>query len=184
MARVARPSTDPALFAYLAPLLAESRRALDALPFDGPYDPKILMRVDWGTGEPLLPGAPTTPTGGTDDGCEVTFGERPAADGVAGKGAARRRQMAAQEGDGFLQAALTKRASSLAAPQRRLRQAMHNHTHAPLSGPLRHFINEIEIHPGYYVDWDDDPDQTIEPLARAYGEYITRILAERQLPVK
>ena len=49
---------------------------------------------------------------------------------------------------------------------------------APLEGPLRHFINEIEIHPGYYVDWDDTPDETIEPLADAYGAYIVRVLEE------
>eukprot|EP00962_Isochrysis_galbana_P039201 scaffold14028_cov83-Isochrysis_galbana.AAC.3 len=46
VARVARPNTDAPLFAYLAPLLKASRRALDALPADGRFDPKILMRVD------------------------------------------------------------------------------------------------------------------------------------------
>jgi len=30
MARVARPSTDPQLFAYLAPLLAESKKVIAA----------------------------------------------------------------------------------------------------------------------------------------------------------
>ena len=51
---------------------------------------------------------------------------------------------------------------------------------APLAGPQRHFINEVEIHPGYYVDWDPTPDETIAPLAQAYGEYITRLLTERR----
>ena len=32
VARVARPASDPALFAYFAPLLRESRRVLDAPP--------------------------------------------------------------------------------------------------------------------------------------------------------
>ena len=48
MARVVRPSTDPQLFAYLEPLIDRSIQALNALPADGPHDPKILMRVDWG----------------------------------------------------------------------------------------------------------------------------------------
>ena len=60
LARVVRPSTHSRLFEYLQPLIAESQRALDALPPDGPHDPKILMRVDWGTGEPLL--AASSPT--------------------------------------------------------------------------------------------------------------------------
>ena len=58
---------------------------------------------------------------------------------------------------------------------------MDGHVHgAPLDGPTRHFINEIEIHPGYYVDWDDTPDLTIEPLARAYGDYLTMLAGERR----
>ena len=57
---------------------------------------------------------------------------------------------------------------------------MEAHTQAPLAGPQRHFINEVEIHPGYYVDWDPTPDETIAPLAEAYGEYITRLLTERR----
>ena len=56
---------------------------------------------------------------------------------------------------------------------------MERHAEAPLTGPTRHFINEVEIHPGYYVDWDETPDETIEPLARAYGEYLTTLFADR-----
>eukprot|EP00900_Chrysochromulina_parva_P021751 jgi/Chrpa1/4209/Chrysochromulina_OHIO_Genome00017470-RA len=147
LARVVRPSTHPRLFEYLQPLIAESQRALDALPPDGPHDPKILMRVDWGTGEPLL--AASSPT-----------------------------QQAEDSGAFRLDKAIVKKASSLAAPERKLQRSLAERTHAPLVGPLGHFINEIEIHPGYYVDWDDTPDETIEPLARAYGEYITRVLSE------
>lgn len=77
-----------------------------------------------------------------------------------------------------LDKSIVKKASSLAAPERKLQRSLAERTHAPLVGSLRHFINEIEIHPGYYVDWDDTPDETIEPLARAYGEYITRVLSE------
>ncbi|KOO21928.1 hypothetical protein Ctob_001850 [Chrysochromulina tobinii] len=132
---------------YVRPLIAESQRALDALPPDGPHDPKILMRVDWGTGEPLL--AASSPT-----------------------------QQAEDSGAFRLDKAIVKKASSLAAPERKLQRSLAERTHAPLVGPLGHFINEIEIHPGYYVDWDDTPDETIEPLARAYGEYITRVLSE------
>ena len=47
---------------------------------------------------------------------------------------------------------------------------------APLSGEEAYFINEVEIHPGYYVDWDEAPDETIEPLAEAYGEYLVELL--------
>ena len=50
---------------------------------------------------------------------------------------------------------------------------------APLSGDGAHIINEIELHPGFYVDWDETPDQTIEPLAQAYGEYIQRVVDEQ-----
>ncbi len=156
MAKVARPSSDPELFAYLKPLLDESRRALDALPADGPHDPKILMRVDWGTGEPLLPVRPTH------------------ADAEAATAAA------AEASPGFLSKALVKRAPSLAAPQKKLRQAMERHGVAPLAGPSRHFINEVEIHPGYYVDWDETPDETIVPLAEAYGDYLTKLFKEKR----
>ena len=83
--------------------------------------------------------------------------------------------------EAFLKRALVKRAASLAAPQKRLKKSMDGHVHgAPLDGPTRHFINEIEIHPGYYVDWDDTPDLTIEPLARAYGDYLTMLAGERR----
>lgn len=147
LARVVRPSTHSRLFEYLQPLIAESQRALDALPPDGPHDPKILMRVDWGTGEPLLAASSTT-------------------------------ERAEDSGAFRLDKSIVKKASSLAAPERKLQRSLAERTHAPLVGSLRHFINEIEIHPGYYVDWDDTPDETIEPLARAYGEYITRVLSE------
>ena len=170
MARVVRPSTDAALFDYLAPLLDESRRALDALPPDGPHDPKILMRVDWGTGEPLLPArADRAEEGGAD------------ADGAADADAAGAAESGGgSDGGAFLKRALVKRAGSLAAPQKKLKRSMDAHRHAPLTGASRHFINEIEIHPGYYVDWDDTPDETIAPLADAYGRYLTRVLGERQ----
>ena len=102
LARVAFPSTDPKLFAYLSPLLAESRRALDALPPDGPHDPKILMRVDWGTGEPLL--ASETIQGGEGEG----GGEAGSEGGGEGGG------------DVFLKKALVKHASSLTVPERKL----------------------------------------------------------------
>ena len=163
MAKVVRPSTDPELFKYLEPLLKESLRALDALPSDGPHDPKILMRVDWGTGAPLLP---TGDEGGADDEDDAAVAPVDSSDGVAG--------------GNFLKRALVKRAGSLAAPQKKLKRSMESLDAAPLSGPNRHFINEVEIHPGYYVDWDETPDRTIEPLARAYGEYVTQLLTERR----
>ena len=68
----------------------------------------------------------------------------------------------------------------VAAPQKKLKRSMESHSVAPLTGPCRHFINEVEIHPGYYVDWDDTPDETIVPLANAYGEYLTRLFEERR----
>ena len=83
-------------------------------------------------------------------------------------------------GGNFLKRALVKRAGSLAAPQKKLKRSMESLDAAPLSGPNRHFINEVEIHPGYYVDWDETPDETLGPLAQAYGEYITQILSERE----
>jgi hypothetical protein len=39
-------------------------------------------------------------------------------------------------------------------------------------------LNEVELHPGFYVDWDPDPDATIEPLAHAYGEHCCTLLAD------
>ena len=73
-----------------------------------------------------------------------------------------------------------KRAGSLAAPQKKLKRSMDVHRTAPLTGSQRHFINEVEIHPGYYVDWDATPDATLEPLGKAYGDYIVRLLTERR----
>ena len=191
MAKVARPSTDPALFAYLAPLLEESRRALDALPADGPHDPKILMRVDWGTGEPLrpvptaLPASEAEAKAGSE---EATREEDEAGNsgggggggGGGGAGSSGGSGGSGSSGSNFLKRALVKRAGSLSAPQKKLKRSMEAHTQAPLAGPQRHFINEVEIHPGYYVDWDPTPDETIAPLAEAYGEYITRLLTERR----
>ena len=149
LAKVVRPSTDAALFAWLQPLIAASKRALDALPPDGPHDPKVLMRVDWGCAG-----------GGEDEG----GGGGGGADDVA---AALRRD-------------IVQRASSLGPPQKKLARAMAAHADgAPLSGDGAHIINEIELHPGFYVDWDETPDQTIEPLAQAYGEYIQRVVDEQ-----
>ena len=139
MARVVRPSTDPQLFAYLEPLLRESLRALDALPPDGPHDPKILMRVDWGTGAPLLP---TGAAEGCDDDEDATLapaaGER-ASSGAGGDGS----DGVAGGGANFLKRALVKRAGSLAAPQKKLKRSMESLDAAPLTGPHRHFINEV-----------------------------------------
>ena len=188
MCRVVRPATDPALFAYLEPLVEESLRALEQLPPDGPHDPKILMRVDWGVGEPLLPKlTAANGDGGGDDGDDGNG----CCDGGDGGGdgtnpeesveeCGRKRGGAGGGGDGFLKRALVKRAASLAAPQKKLKRSMDTHAAAPLTGSARHFINEIEIHPGYYVDWDATPDETIGPLARAYGEYLVQVLAERR----
>jgi hypothetical protein len=72
------------------------------------------------------------------------------------------------------------RATSAAAPERRLGEAILRYGRAPLVGPHAHFINEIEIQPGYYVDWDLQPDQTIEPLADAYGDYLARVIQARR----
>ena len=168
VAKVVRPATDPQLFTYLQPLIDESLRALDALPSDGPHDPKILMRVDWGVGEPLLP------TGGTatDEGAAAAAGD------VAEGPSAAEEEAAGSEG--FLKRALVKRASSHAPPAKRLKRSQQEHAAAPLTGPSRHFINEVEIHPGYYVDWDETPDETIAPLAAAYGEYLVKLLAEKR----
>ena len=75
---------------------------------------------------------------------------------------------------------IVQRASSLGPPQKKLARAMAAHADgAPLSGDGAHIINEIELHPGFYVDWDETPDQTIEPLAQAYGEYIQRVVDEQ-----
>lgn len=172
MAKVVRPATDPALFAYLEPLIGESLRALDLLPPDGPHDPKILMRVDWCTGEPLLPEAADT---ANQDGER----EEADADTAAAAEASVGDKRAAGE-SGFLKRALVKRAGSLAAPQKKLKKSIEMHARAPLAGPGRHFINEIEIHPGYYVDWDATPDDTLEPLGRAYGEYLVRLLTDKR----
>ena len=57
---------------------------------------------------------------------------------------------------------------------------MDMHGTAPLAGANAHFINEVEIHPGYYVDWDATPDLTLDALGKAYGEYIMRLLEERR----
>ena len=122
-------------------------------------------RVDWGVGEPLLP--------------EKADGARDDAAAAEEEGDATPANEPTR-GSGFLKRALVKRAGSLAAPQKKLKRSMDAYRHAPLTGASRHFINEIEIHPGYYVDWDDTPDETIAPLADAYGRYLTRVLGERQ----
>ena len=69
---------------------------------------------------------------------------------------------------------IVQRASSLGPPQKRLRRSMQQHAEAPLDA---YVLNEVELHPGFYVDWDADPDATIEPLARAYGEHVCSLLA-------
>ena len=171
LAKVVRPSTDPSLFAYLEPLIDKSLEALSAMPEDGPHDPKILMRVDWGTGEPLLPAKASVPAGAAN---EADGEEEEEAVETADRGGS------GASGEAFLKRALVKRAASLAAPQKKLKRSMESHSVAPLTGPCRHFINEVEIHPGYYVDWDDTPDETIVPLANAYGEYLTRLFEERR----
>ena len=156
LARVVRPSTHPQIWSYLGPMIAESKRALDALPSDGPGDPKILMRVDWGVGEPLLPedsGPSNSPSAETSD---------------------------APKADGSLKRALVRRANSLAAPNKRLRKSMEEHGSAPLAGSGRHFINEVEVHPGFYVDWDETPDETIGPLANAVGEYVVGLIEAKR----
>jgi hypothetical protein len=168
-AKVVRPSTDADLFEYLEPLVRESVRALEALPSDGPLDPKILMRVDWGTGEPLLPDA----EGGADGESSACGSDGTATVREGGGGGS------GSDGGAFLKRVLVKRASSLGPPQKRLKRSMDTHSRAPLTGTHRHFINEVEIHPGYYVDWDETPDETIGPLADAYGEYLVQLLSER-----
>ena len=173
-----RPSTDPDVFAYLAPLIRQSLEAIEALPPDGPHDPKILMRVDWGTGEPLLPCPISTnadePAGGGDGGGDG--GGNGGGDGsTVGNGGG-----GVRGGGDFLKRALVKRAGSLAAPQKKLKRSMDMHGTAPLAGANAHFINEVEIHPGYYVDWDATPDLTLDALGKAYGEYIMRLLEERR----
>ena len=180
MARVVRPASEPKLFTYLAPLLAASRKALDALPPDGPADPKILMRVDWGVGEPLLPTSPQPSSNATvpGDGAASAPSQHATSDGEETREA--HDHCGTTSESGFLKRALVKRAGSLAAPQKRLKRSMNDHATAPLTGPHRHFINEVEIHPGYYVDWDETPDETFEPLAQAYGEYISQVLTGHQ----
>jgi len=190
VARVARPATDPALFAYLAPLLAESRRALETLPSDGRFDPKILMRVDWCVGAPELPVQPSAEelarqVQQAPVGAEVL--EAVAAVGVAVAGGADGGVMRsgrpadpAPPSPRSLKRSLCWRATDAASPERRLRESQETHGTAPLSGEGAHFINEVEIQPGFYVDWDDDPDRTIEPLADAYGEYLVQVLQERR----
>ncbi len=66
------------------------------------------------------------------------------------------------------------RASSLSEPNARLQRQMRAQPEG--ASLAAHFINEIEIHPGFYVDWDDEPDATLEPLAAAYGDYIQQLL--------
>ena len=43
---------------------------------------------------------------------------------------------------------------------------------------IRYVLNEVELHPGFYVDWDPEPDATSEPLAHAYGEHCCTLLAD------
>ena len=62
VAKVARPSTHAELFRYLQPLVAESQRVLDVLPPDGPHDPKVLLRVDWGAARPPRRPRPPRPS--------------------------------------------------------------------------------------------------------------------------
>ena len=173
-------------------------RALATLPEDGPHDPKILMRVDWGVGAPLQPAARDTTVAAAPETAAAAAGTlaesadaapplapssavaAPTADADAA-GADDAPSRDDQHGPAFLKRALVKRAASLAAPQKRLKKSMESNADgAPLTGPTRHFINEIEIHPGYYVDWDPTPDLTIEPLANAYGTYLTRLINERR----
>ncbi|EOD25118.1 hypothetical protein EMIHUDRAFT_100849 [Emiliania huxleyi CCMP1516] len=188
VARVARPGSDPALFAYFAPLLRESRRAL---PPDGPLDPKILLRVDWCVGRPQGP-AQRTQGGGGGSGGEEGGGDRGGGGGSGGEGGGGGGGgdgSGGEEGEGeargreapppsprSLKRSLQLRAGRAESPERRLRAAMAAQAEAPLSGEEAYFINEVEIHPGYYVDWDEAPDETIEPLAEAYGEYLVELL--------
>ena len=48
----------------------------------------------------------------------------------------------------------------------------------PTSGRLR--SREIELHPGFYVDWDETPDETIGPLANAVGEYVVGLIEAKR----
>jgi hypothetical protein len=123
LAKVVRPSTDPEIFGYLQPLIKESLKALDALPSDGPGDPKLLMRVDWGTGEPLLRQAPG----------RAAADDASATDGSSG----------GAKGGGSLKRAIVMRASSMGPPQKKLKRAMEQYGVAQLSGPGSHFINEV-----------------------------------------
>lgn len=148
VAKVVRPSTHAELFRYLQPLVAESQRVLDALPPDGPHDPKVLLRVDWGCCSPAA--------------------QASASEAVA-------RSTAADEVEA-VRRDIVQRASSLGPPQKRLKRSMQDHAEAPLD---QYLINEVEVHPGFYVDWDADPDATLEPLGRAYGEYVS-LLLEKQ----
>ena len=109
---------------------------------------KVLMRVDWGCCAP------------TDDLKEAASR---AAEGDEADEVRR------------VQRDIVQRASSLGPPQKRLRRSMREQAEAPLEA---YVLNEVELHPGFYVDWDADPDATIEPLARAYGEHCCALLAE------
>ena len=120
------------------------------------------MRVDWGTGEPLLPDGEAAEAAGAAEAADGAEASSTTAD-------------EASSGERLPQAALVKRAGSLAAPQKKLKRAW-TCTAAPLTGSQRHFINEVEIHPGYYVDWDATPDATLEPLGKACSDYIVRLL--------
>ena len=64
--------------------------------------------------------------------------------------------------------------------EERLRKSMEEHGSAPLAGSGRHFINEVEVHPGFYVDWDETPDETIGPLANAVGEYVVGLIEAKR----
>ena len=148
VAKVVRPSTHAELFRYLQPLVAESQRVLDALPPDGPHDPKVLLRVDWGCCSPAARASASEAVARTTAADEVEAVRRD----------------------------IVQRASSLGPPQKRLKRSMQDHAEAPLD---EYLINEVEVHPGFYVDWDADPDATLEPLGRAYGEYVSLLLEEQ-----
>jgi hypothetical protein len=207
VARVARPDTDGALFAYLSTLLEASRRAIEALPSDGRMDPKVLLRVDWCVGAPeeVAQGGAQVSASTVGWGAEEGGGGEEARAGREGGsrvlnsgivaphpgnregeavGDDRACAPAARSANAFsprsLKRSLVWHATDAAAPERRLREAMETHGVAPLCGPLGHFINEVEIQPGFYVDWDTQPDRTIEPLADAYGEYLTRVIQARR----
>lgn len=139
--QVVRPSTDPELFTYIQPLVVESLRALDALPPDGPADPKVLMRVDWGAGEPLLPFLPS----GAQLATEISFGGSVQGGGAEGGSMGSSRKQSGKE-SGSLKRAIVMRAGSLGPPQKKLKAAMERGT-ARLGGKQGHFINEVELHP-------------------------------------